>query len=700
MSRRVLVFLCLFTVPALVWSQSRPDDGQQNAIDQIIELVSENLETENLDFTTFLEDLNYFYAHPLNLNRATREDLQRLILLNAFQIEALLDHRRSSGKMLSIYELQGVSGFDPATIQALLPFVKVSDAFDRPSLRWSDIKSESTQEMFIRYQRVLEEMEGYSDISDSALAASPNSRYLGRPERIFTRYRFRYLNNISVGVTAEKDAGEEFFNGTQRRGFDFYSAHAYFGNYGIVKHAIVGDYTVQFGQGLTYWTGLAFGKSADIRSIKRTAREIIPYASADENNFMRGAATTIELGSWEVTGFVSNKRVDANVTAVDTTADDEFLVSEFSSFQNNGFHRTPGELDDKDAVTELNTGGHVRYVRDHFQVGATGVYTKYSGTAEPFSQLYRQFEPNESPFVVAGLDYQYLVGNVLGFGEVSQRLGEGTAFLNGAIVSLDPRLDISVLHRYFDPSYNSPRSNAISESSRNINEQGFYFGMSAKLHKYWQLNGYFDLFEFPWLRFQADVPTRGKEYFAQLEFRPSKKFSSYVRYRFEDKHESFFQEDQPTSAIGLRHRQWYRLNWQYALSKTLTLRNRVEWLIVDLPEGDQQNGWMIYQDLIFKPAFPSRYQFKVRYALFDTDGYDSRIYAYEHDVLYSFSVPAYYNRGSRFYLIFGYDITRWSDLTIRFAQTYFSDRETNGSSLNTIDGRTRSEIKVQLRARF
>ena len=43
---------------------------------------------------------------------------------------------------------------------------------------------------------------------------------------------------------------------SQPKGFDYYSAHAYFGNYGIVKHAIVGDYQAQFGQGLTFWTGL------------------------------------------------------------------------------------------------------------------------------------------------------------------------------------------------------------------------------------------------------------------------------------------------------------------------------------------------------------------------------------------------------------------------------------------------------------
>lgn len=693
----LIVLLCL---SSMGWTQQRPDDDREGAIDQIIELVSENLEAEDLDFTTFLEDLDYYYNRPLNLNRATREDLQRIILLNAFQVEALLQHIQTTGKLKAIYELQGIDGFDRQTIAALRPFVKVGEAGSRPALNWKSIKEEGKHEAFVRYQRVIEEMDGYAPISDSLLLASPNSRYFGDPARILTRYRFRYLNNISIGVTAEKDAGEQFGGSTNPKGFDYYGAHAYFGNYGIVKHAVIGDYQVQIGQGLTYWTGLAFGKSADITGIKRSAREITPYSSADENNFMRGAATTLKLGSFEVTTFFSNKRVDANITTLDTTDGEDFLVSEFSSFQTSGYHRTPGELLDKDAIWELNTGGHVRYIRDRFQIGATGIYTNYSGNTAPYTQLYRKFEPNGSPFFLGGVDYQLMIRNVLAFGEFSQRFDGGTAFLNGAIISLDPRFDISILHRHFDPTYNAPRSNAVSESSRNVNEDGFYFGLNAKLSTSWLFKGYFDLFSFPWMRFQAKAPTKGKEYLAQLEFKPRRNFSSYFRYRFEDKYEGFDLGGQPTDEIGLRHRHWFRLNWQYTLNKVVSLRNRLEYVHVDLPEGDAQNGFMVYQDVIFKPKWPAKYEFRVRYALFDTDGYDSRIYAYEHDVLYSFSVPAYYHRGSRAYLIVKYDLTRWSDLTVRVAQTFYSNRKTSGSALNTINGPTRTEAKVQLRVKF
>ena len=271
----LLLALILFAQSALF--AQRIDEDKQGALDQMVELISENLEVENLDFTTLLEDLNYFYDHPLNINRAERDDFRRLIILSEFQIEAIIRHREFAGRFIALYELQGVEGFDLYIIQAILPFIRIGGLGDDRTFNWDAIKKEGTSEAFVRYQRVIEEMEGYSSIEDSVLAESPNRRYLGSPERVLARYRFRYLNNLSVGVTMEKDAGEQFFGSSQPNGFDFYSGHVYIGNRGIIKQAIIGDYQAQFGQGLTFWSGLAFGKSADIASVKRNAREISPY---------------------------------------------------------------------------------------------------------------------------------------------------------------------------------------------------------------------------------------------------------------------------------------------------------------------------------------------------------------------------------------------------------------------------------------
>ena len=108
---------------------------------------------------------------------------------------------------------------------------------------------------------------------------------------------------------------------------------------------------------------------------------------------------------------------------------------------------------------------------------------------------------------------------------------------------------------------------------------------------------------------------------------------------------------------------------------------------------------MIYQDVIYKPVgLPI--QFSTRLALFDTYDYNSRIYAYENDLLYNFSVPALYNRGTRFYLNVRYTGIRNLSIEGRYAITDYSNVETIGSGLEEINGSKRSEIKAQLKYTF
>jgi hypothetical protein len=66
-------------------------------------------------------------------------------------------------------------------------------------------------QLFVRYMRTLEEQKGYSDVDDSTLAANPNSRYLGSPYKLYTRYQFKYYNLVSFGFTGEKSIRRRIF---------------------------------------------------------------------------------------------------------------------------------------------------------------------------------------------------------------------------------------------------------------------------------------------------------------------------------------------------------------------------------------------------------------------------------------------------------------------------------------------------------
>jgi hypothetical protein len=134
------------------------------------------------------------------------------------------------------------------------------------------------------------------------------------------------------------------------------------------------------------------------------------------------------------------------------------------------------------------------------------------------------------------------------------------------------------------------------------------------------------------------------------------------------------------------------------LSKSLKLRNRVEFTLFD-NNGSTTDGYLLYQDIIYKPI-GRLFSFTARYAIFDTDGFDTRIYTFENDILYEFSIPFYTDKGSRFYINWRQRLGRKITLEARYSRTYYDNRETIGSAGQLIDGNVRSEVKAQVRYNF
>ncbi len=169
-------------------AQNREDEKNQ-IIETRVEYLSESDENPDADYTTIFDQLSFFYDKPLNLNRADFDDLSSLDLLNDIQINNLLAHIEKNGKLMTLEELQTIEGFDMESIKLILPFVKVSADINTAQLTFKELLKNGNNQYFVRVEKVLEEKKGYSPATDSALAASPNSRYLGSNERIFNRYR-------------------------------------------------------------------------------------------------------------------------------------------------------------------------------------------------------------------------------------------------------------------------------------------------------------------------------------------------------------------------------------------------------------------------------------------------------------------------------------------------------------------------------
>lgn len=224
-------------------------------------------------------------------------------------------------------------------------------------------------------------------------------------------------------------------------------------------------------------------------------------------------------------------------------------------------------------------------------------------------------------------------------------------------------------------------------------------GISIRPTNFWRIDAYADLYKFPWLKYLTDAPSVGADYMLQATYKPNKQLEWYVRYHTESKSKNFNPDLSMLSPVINKPKQNFRTQVNYKISPAITFRNRVEMVWYNKKGQDAQNGFLTFADILYKPALKN-YSASMRMQYFETDGYDSRLYAYENDVLFSYSIPVFYDKGFRYYLNFNYELNKQMTVWIRWAQSIYRDKTSIGSGLDEIPGNKKSEIKMQLQYRF
>ena len=709
-----LLFLC--SINAIVHAQ----EIIEKPLEQKLEKLAETSQNEDIDFLFITEALAYYTKHPINLNNTNAQELAQLSLLNDIQISNLLSHINKNGKLVELYELQSIDGFNLNTIHILLPYIKISDNGVIP-ITTKKILKDGNHSLFTRIQQVLEKQKGFISTNSSEINNNPNAHYLGSKQKIYTRYRFTYNDRISASIMGDKDAGEVFFkqnvkcndsryqdvlNKKLKNGFDFYSAHLFITGKKRIKTIAIGDYQIDFGQGLTAKNTFRFGKSADVISIHNNPIGIRPHTSADENSYMRGFAFTAGGKTIHATGFLSKKQIDGNIINTDSLNESTIV----SSFQTTGLHSTPSEILDKHSITETVMGANISYVKNKYSLGITGTHTLFNSEIQKSFHAYNLFQFRGKEITNSGIDYNLHFKNINVFGEASlsstSNSGFSYAFLNGCIISLHSKVALSLLHRNFKKGYQNLFANVFAETASASNEKGIYWGINITPIKTIVINSYCDYYSFPWLKYNANAPSYGNEYLVQITYTPNKNFETYVQV---NNKKQLINSDLLSSIdfIVPVKRINYRWNLRYRISPVLTLRNRVELLFINKTDSPEEKGYIILQDVVWRPYFKIRSEHKnkisltLRYAVFGTSSYDSRIYAYESDIPGSFSIPSYYYNGSRVYTMINWSITNHLDFWIRFSQTYYTNKnKISPNTLNEINGDTKSEIKVAIKIDF
>ncbi len=692
---------CLLLVLLIILHFQYPVKAQNKTsqANELIEALLEgwlNEDESAPDPEMLYDELNTMLENPVNLNTASDEELSSLIILNDFQIASLKQYISEQGPLVSVYEIPLIYGFNMELTKKIIPFVTIGP--DKSSAQKKrKLFAYGNHQILVRYERLLESRRGYESVDDSVLLLSPGSYYTGSPGKFYLRYDARFNNRLFWGITGEKDAGEPFLKSPNQYGFDFYSFHFLLKNPGILKTIALGDYQIRYGQGLTLQSGFGFSKSTMPLNISKHREGIRKYGSANENSFFRGAALSLQYKLISISMFYSRKKVDAHQIATDTT---DHTESYAVSLPVSGLHRTLTELSYKNKVIETTTGYHIALNTKNLQLGHTMCYYQLNVPLVSRSSQtpgLNSFANNSA--VNAGIDYRYSWKNISIFGEGAMNKMHSLALLNGVLINLNTQLSVSFLYRNYQENYSAPYGNAFAEGSSPVNEEGFYTGFVLYPFHHWKISGYFDNFRFPWVKFRTDSPSAGYDYFVQADFNPDANTSMYWRFKKEKKQENNSDTESGINPLSERTLSRFRYNIKYTTDARLSGGSRIEMVWYSKGGTNKETGYMACQDVHYTcNKFPVDIMGRV--AVFDTDGYNSRIYTYENDVLYAFSIPAFQDKGMRTYLLVKISPLKSVDMWVKLSQTWYSNKNEIGSGPAAIMGSSKSEIKVEMKVKL
>lgn len=640
--------------------------GQEGELTEIIAAIAEELAENESDpeAAELISDrLQELSENPVRLNSADETEMSRLFFLSDFQIKSLAEYVHSSGTIYSVFEIANIPGFDRELTSMMIPFITLSAAQgvlpDTTLLRSTFLTNASIR------------------------STGEKGEGAGSQWKFLSKYRFR-AGGFSGGLTAEKDPGEKFLTGTPPRP-DFFSAFLSWTGKGIVKKIVIGDFSARFGQGTNLNTGIRTGMSLTSAGYLQGGDEIRPYTSAGENNFFRGPAIQLQYKNAGASLFWSVNKIDASCE----TAGDS-LQNYITAFTTTGIHDTPASLQKKDAVTETAWGASFSYNFKNLKTGILFSECRLSypiGSRDNNLQDFFDFEGTETH--VATVYYKALLGRMILYGEASEGSKKKMAFVQGMSFRPSDRLTLNMLYRYYDAGFTSFHGNGPFSSSSGSNLHGIFGNFTFEAAKHLFISAGTDIRHYPWLKYRCSAPSTAYSSDVRIKYLPSAKLLLELlcssRFSMQDRQEEdrngiINQEEIISRAI--------RGVIKYSPDENLHFTTRMDYRKVS-PSGS--TAILLLQDINFSfSSFPV--SLWMRYCIFNTGSWDSRLYTYENDLVHSFSIPALYGRGSRSYIMAGWKISGNAETRIKFAVT--SLLEDNTSCKETTD------LRIQLRLWF
>ena len=608
-----------------------------------------DLETEKIDSEENLDLMEELIIQEegtkWNINQLSQDVALNLLQMTDYQYYHLLRYIDQFGPLVTIYELAAVEGFSQKEVMRWAPYLVVEPPKPEGS-SWKGFFKRSKNQLIIRSGRILEAQQKEDQ---------------GSPDKLAFKYSFETLNRFSWAFSGEKDPGEKLFRGEQKQGFDFYSGHLQVKNWGLLKKLILGDYRLEMGQGLVLGSSYLQGSGMGVRKTGSTLRAT---AAMNEVPLIRGVA--LELGNYRCWGTLFG-----------------------------------GERHNAEGFMGYLAGAELYWQTRLLRVGARWIYAWYQPPITTAGRWYQHFYFQGEEIWNGSVDYRILLRKSTLFGELAISQGGGVGMIQGAIIPLHPLFKSLIMVRHYGSRFHSIAGNGFSQNSVLQNEQGIYWASQIVVGRSMEWELFADLFRINWLKYQLDKPEPQLHLGVLVKWQLARYHWLTVQYRYKTKSRNrktgFYNE------IYTKYTHRLRVIAQLEPYTFLSLKTECSfsWIGDQIPQESSNpvtRGVLVYQDLKLKWE-AIKMEWTGRVAYFDTDSYEDRLYAYENDLSYYFTIQSYYNKGFRCYLIWKY---QWKAFRFQFriSRTIFDDKEVITIGLDQVKGNHKTEVKGQMIIKF
>jgi hypothetical protein len=470
-------------------------------------------------------------------------------------------------------------------------------------------------------------------------------------------------------------------------GYDYYSAHLLINDMGLLKTLAVGDYSLNFGQGLVINTGFSNDNASNIFSAPFVNGGITKHSSMGESNYLCGIAASLQPAKgWLVSPFYSRRMIDGKL-------DDSGVMTSISE---TGLHRTKSEMGRKRSTALHLVGANVRLTLNRLRLGVTGTYYRFSRNYSPNLVGYRAFNINGNDFSNIGMDYGYRLCHFTLLGEVA-RGKYGMATINKLRYDAGGGWRALLLHRYYSHDYWNLFANAYARGGAVSNENGWLLAGEYMPFYGASIFASVDFIAFPWMKYRISHASNSIESTLRATLPLGERITVTGDYRLRCRDRDVTGTDGARYIRYQNHR--WRARWQYSPPGMLTLRTTGQANIFHINEGGSKRGYAITQSVIFKPR-RTALKMESQASLFATDNYDTRIYISESGMLYNGYSPSFYGRGIRMGVNLRYGVNRWLTAMCRLTQTRYFDRDEIGSDEDLIESNRKTDLQMLIQCKF